>query len=96
MGCGLFSCCDLWVLEHEGPVVVTHGLRVPMACGTFVPQSGMEPMSPALEGRFLTTGAPGRSLKDVFNSLIFQLFQMVLVQSGEECFNELTNRCKNS
>ena len=96
MGCGLLSCCNLWVLGHEGPVVVAHGLRVPMACGTFVPQSGMEPMSPALEGRFLTTGAPGRSLKDVYNSLIFQLFQMVLVQSGEECFNELTNRSKNS
>ena len=42
MGCGLLSCCNLWVLGHEGPVVVAHGLRVPMACGTFVPQSGME------------------------------------------------------
>ena len=52
--------------------------------------------SSALEGRFLTTGAPGRSLKDVFSSLIFQLFQMILVQSGEERFNELTNRCENS
>ena len=32
-----------------------------MACGILVPPPGMEPMSPALEGRFLTTGPPGKS-----------------------------------
>ena len=30
-----------------------------MAYGILVPPLGMEPTSPALEGRFLTTGAPG-------------------------------------
>ena len=33
----------------------------PMEYGVLVPGSGMEPTSPALEGRFLTTGPPGRS-----------------------------------
>ena len=38
MECGLLSCCNLWVLEHENLVVAAHGLRGPVACGTFVPQ----------------------------------------------------------
>ena len=32
------------------------------ACGILVPQSGIGPTTSALEGRFLTTGPPGRSL----------------------------------
>ena len=34
------------------------------ACGILVAQPGIEPMSPALESRFLTTGPPGKSLED--------------------------------
>ena len=34
-----------------------------MACGILVPQPGIKPASPALEGRFLTTGPPGKSLE---------------------------------
>ena len=33
----------------------------PMACGILGPRPGIEPMSPALQGRFLTTGPPGKS-----------------------------------
>ena len=36
-------------------------LSCPSVCGVLVPQPGMEPASPALEGRFLTTGPPGKS-----------------------------------
>ena len=32
-----------------------------MARGILVPQSEIKPMSPALQGRFLTTGPPGKS-----------------------------------
>ena len=32
-----------------------------MACGVLVPQPGMEPMSPALQGGFLTIEPPGKS-----------------------------------
>ena len=38
-----------------------------MAFGILVPPSGVEPISPALEDGFLTTGLPGWSLTCVFN-----------------------------
>jgi len=42
---------------------VALGLSCTTACGTLVPQgSGIELMSFALEGGFLTTGPPGKSL----------------------------------
>ena len=66
------TCCSTWDLSLqpsgfslvEGPrfsVVAVRGLSCPMACGILVPQPGIEPMSPALEGRVLTTGPPGKS-----------------------------------
>ena len=36
-------------------------LRCSEACGILAPQPGTEAASPALEGRFLTTGPPGKS-----------------------------------
>ena len=53
-------------LQSAGPVVVAHRLSCPAACGTLVPQPGLEPVYPALAGRFLTTGPPGKSLWSVF------------------------------
>ena len=44
-----------------GSVVVAHGLSCLEACGILVPRPGIKPTSPALEGRFLTTGPPGKS-----------------------------------
>ena len=38
-----------------------HGLSCTMACGILVPRPGIEPMSPVLENRFLTTGPPWKS-----------------------------------
>ena len=43
---------------------MTHGLSgntCSTACGILVPQPGMEPVSSALQGRFLTTGPPRKS-----------------------------------
>ena len=34
----------------------------PKACGILAPQPGIEPMHPALEGKVLITGWPGKSL----------------------------------
>ena len=51
-------CCSSWA----SLVVVLEGLFCPMACGILVSQSGIKPAPPALEGRFLTTGPPGKSL----------------------------------
>ena len=45
--------CGMWALGHVG--------CYSMACEILVPQPGIEPMSPMLEGEFLTTGPPGQS-----------------------------------
>ena len=42
--------------------VAVHGLSCPMACGILVSRSGIEPLSSALEGGFLTTEPAGMSL----------------------------------
>ena len=52
------SSCDAWALEHVGSVVVARHLSFSMAYETLVPEPGIEPVSPALQGRFLTTGPP--------------------------------------
>ena len=54
MACGL-SGCGAQTLERTGLVAPQH-VRV------LVPRPGIEPTSPALGGRFLTTGPPGKSL----------------------------------
>ena len=58
-----------WVL------VVTHGLsnceawaQLPAAWGILVPQAGIEPVSPTLEGGFLTTGPPGKTPIKFYNT----------------------------
>ena len=58
---GLHSC-NVQTLECAGSVVAACRLSCPTARGILVPQPGIEPASPALEGGFLTTGPPGKSL----------------------------------
>ena len=45
--------------RRAGSVVVAHGLSWSVACGIF-PRPGLEPVSPALAGRFSTTAPPGK------------------------------------
>ena len=47
-----------------GSVLVAHGLSCPAARRILVPQAGIEHVSSALQGRFLTTGPPGKTLKN--------------------------------
>ena len=42
-------------------LVVVRGLSSSMACGILVHLPGIKPMSPALQGGFLTSGPPGKS-----------------------------------
>ena len=56
----------LLLLPHMGPgawgsVLAARGLSCPIACTALVPQPGVEPTSPALEGGFLTTRPRGKS-----------------------------------
>ena len=53
---GFFSICNALTPECVGSVVATRRLSCPVARGLLVPQPGTEPMSPTLEGGFLTTG----------------------------------------
>ena len=60
---------------------VAHGLsRSTVACGILVLLPGIEPPSPALQGRFLTTGSPGKpqfmTLKSV-NSLRYHSYSNI-------------------
>ena len=55
----------VFIVVHRALTLWYEGLGAPMISGILVPQLGIELTSPALEGRFLTTGPSGKSL---FNS----------------------------
>ena len=63
----LLPCTSFSLVWHAGLVASSCG----MACGILVPRPGIEPESPALEGGFLTTGPPGKSLYVCFLCLGF-------------------------
>jgi len=59
-------CTDSLVVEHglqsaQASLAGAHGLSYSGACGILVPRPGIKPVSPALQGGFLTTGPPGKS-----------------------------------
>ena len=62
--CSGFCCCRAWALGAWASVVVAHGLSScglwgQLLCGTqALPGPGIEPVTPALAGRFLTTVPP--------------------------------------
>ena len=62
-GYSLLLCVGLWqwLLLLWSLNSRVHKLSCSMACG-ILPHKGSNPCSPALEGRFLTTGPPGKSL----------------------------------
>ena len=71
-------CCREWALEHMDSVIAALSSLVvvcvftcPMACGILVPRPGIEPVSSALEGGFLTTGPPGKVPSDLCFELCF-------------------------
>ena len=63
-------------------------------CGILVPWPGIKPMSPILEGRFLTTGTPGkssnRSFMNIFEHEIWSVFLILfLVLPGKASSDSL-------
>ena len=61
-----WGCSVLVKNRHQGmqaSVAVVQRISCSTACGILVPWPGMEPVSPALVGGFLTTGPPGKSCK---------------------------------
>ena len=66
--CRVFPCgaqasssCGMRALERAGSVITACRLSCSRACGILVPWPGIELVSPALEGRFLTTTPLGKS-----------------------------------
>ena len=57
----LFIYVYLFIWLHRGSAVA-RGLGRSEVCGILVPRPGTELASPELQGGFLTTGPPGRSL----------------------------------
>ena len=57
-----FRACGLFGLQHTDSLGEALGLSCSVACGILVTRPGIEPMSPALEVRFLATEPPGMSL----------------------------------
>ena len=57
--CGGFSCCRAQAVGAWASVVATHRLSCPTARRIFLDKES-KPMSPALAGRFLTTGLLGK------------------------------------
>ena len=70
--CSSFSCCRAWAVGTWAFIVVARGLsscgsRGQLLCGMWdLPRPGLEPMSPALAGGFLTTAPPGKSPEKSF------------------------------
>ena len=66
VGRGLLIAMAFPVAQHrpwgtQASVVVAHRLSCAVACGILVPIPGIELVSPALAGGFLTTGPPAKS-----------------------------------
>ena len=73
-------CYIMWHLSlWHTTIVGMHGFSCPLGCGILVPWPGIKPSSPALQGGFLTTGLPGKSL---FFYFIWTLFP-VAYRNGE-------------
>ena len=52
--------------RRAGSIIVAHGPSSSAACGRDLPRSGLEPVSPALAGRFSTTASPGKPPYDYY------------------------------
>ena len=54
------SSCAMWALEFTGSVAAACKLSYSTACGILVSLPEIEPVSPALQSKFLNTGPPGK------------------------------------
>ena len=83
----------LWPVGFS--LVVVCRLSCPTACESLVPWPGIKPASSALEGMFLTTGPPGKSLSyflsNIFNFLLHSISLVPLVNSPSFWLPALTS-----
>ena len=80
--CSGFSCCGAQALSAQASVVVACGLsscgaRASLLRSTWdLPGPGLEPVSPALAGGFLTTVPPGKPCRFIFHSPKLETIQV--------------------
>ena len=67
--------------ECTGSVAAASRLSCPAAWGILVSQPGIKPVLPAFEGRFLTTGPPGKSPRQFSRCNSMSPFQQMLSYS---------------
>ena len=65
---GFIAVYGLLAVVYGLSLAAAWGFSCPAACGILVPQLRIKPASPALEGRFLTNGPPGKSLSFYFKN----------------------------
>ena len=63
-----FSPISLYWICYSIVSVLCFGFLAARHVGYLAPQAGIKPTPPALEGKVLTTGLPGNSLKGFFNT----------------------------
>ena len=69
---GGFSCCGVWLLSVGDRSCAA---RTELLRGKWnLPRPETKPVFPALAGRFLTTGPPGKSKREIFKERISQLY----------------------
>ena len=69
-------------LQSTGSIVVVSGPQCSAVCGN-PPWSGIEPVSPALAGRFFTTEPPGKSKVLLLIDLVFLAHALVFIHFGQ-------------
>ena len=69
--CGIFVAHEDLVLWCRGSLVMVHRVWSTRHIGSLFPNQGSNP-SPALQGRFLITGPPGKSLYFTLRRLFWQ------------------------
>ena len=83
--CGGFSCCGAQALGGRASAVVAHG---PSSCGEWaqllrgmwdLPGPGLEPVSPALAGGFLTTAPPGKPYLLTFTEIYLIYIKLLIL-----------------
>ena len=81
VACGIFYCGAR-----------AHGISCPMACGILVLWLKIEPTSPALEGTFLTTELPGKSLLRLTSKLDLAAF----LEHVSSYLSTCSSRCQSA
>ena len=69
----LVAACKVFIEFGVGSADLAHRLSCSIACGILIPRPGVEPVSPALAGGFLSTGPPRKSLETVLSLVCEQV-----------------------